>query len=346
MSRRLPSITPGLALLPLRLFLGLTFVYAGYRKLSDPGFLTPGAPTYIGTQLHGFAAGTPGGFLLRWFALPYPRAAGIGVALAEIAIGLLTTVGLVTRAAAAAGLGLNLVLFLTASWHTTPYFLGSDIVFCFAWLPFALAGAPDAPAVDALTSRVRRERLRTRAGARVYGSGDAEPHTRAAHLRRGLAAAGAATLAIAGLATATRGTAPSAPATAALSGRSGRTAPRRRRTHAHAPSGKAGSGGRLPAGAVRLGPASALGTDAAAVYRDPADGSADIVLRHRNGSLAAFSAVCTHAGCQVEYQSGVLLCPCHGSEFDATTGAVLQGPAVTPLARKRVIQRRGSIYAV
>jgi thiosulfate dehydrogenase [quinone] large subunit len=97
---------------------------------------------------------------------------------------------------------------------------------------------------------------------------------------------------------------------------------------------------------VRLGPASALGPDAAAVYRDPADGSPDIVVRRHDGSLAAFSAVCTHAGCQVEYQSGVLLCPCHGSEFDASTGAVLQGPAVTPLARKRVLQRRGSIYAV
>jgi thiosulfate dehydrogenase [quinone] large subunit len=102
----------------------------------------------------------------------------------------------------------------------------------------------------------------------------------------------------------------------------------------------------LPAGAVKLGPASALRPDAAAVYRDPGDGSPDIVVRHRDGSLAAFSAVCTHAGCQVEYGSGVLLCPCHGSEFDASTGAVLQGPAVTPLARKRVIQRRGSIYAV
>ena len=49
---RLPapaSLEPGAALLPLRLFLGVTFVYAGVQKLSDPGFLHPGAPTYIGT---------------------------------------------------------------------------------------------------------------------------------------------------------------------------------------------------------------------------------------------------------------------------------------------------------
>ena len=90
---RRSQITPGMALLPLRLFLGLTFVYAGYQKLSDPGFLTPGAATYIDTRLHGFASGTPGGFLLRWFAIPFPRAVGVGVALAEIVIGLLTTAG-------------------------------------------------------------------------------------------------------------------------------------------------------------------------------------------------------------------------------------------------------------
>jgi thiosulfate dehydrogenase (quinone) large subunit len=349
MPRRLPSATPGLALLPLRLFLGVTFVYAGYQKLSDPGFLTPGASTYIGTQLHGFAAGTPGGFLLRRFALPYPRAAGIGVALAEIAIGLLATAGMLTRPAAAAGLGLNLVLFLTASWHTTPYFLGSDVVFCFAWLPFVPAGAAGQPAVDSLWLAERRtgERSpgRTRSGAHIYAAGAEGPHTRSVHLRRGLAAAAAATASIAGLAAATRGDARSAAPPRALPAGTGPATTHRRRRRARA-SADAGGGPRVPAGAVRLGPASGLKAGAAAVYRDPADGSPDIVVRRQDGSLAAFSAVCTHAGCQVEYGSGVLLCPCHGSEFDATTGAVLQGPAVAPLARKRVIQRGGSIYAV
>ncbi len=143
-----PRIESGMALLPLRLFLGVTFTYAGVQKLSDPGFLQPGAPTYIGTQLKGFAHGTPGGFLLRAFAIPNPKLAGIAVALLEIAVGLLVTSGLLTRIAAGVGLGLSAVLFLTASWKTSPYFLGSDIVFAFAWLPFALAGAAGQPAVD------------------------------------------------------------------------------------------------------------------------------------------------------------------------------------------------------
>ena len=59
------TFSPGAALLPLRLFLGVTFVYAGVHKLTDPGFLTAGADTYIGTQLEAFAEGTPGGVLLE-----------------------------------------------------------------------------------------------------------------------------------------------------------------------------------------------------------------------------------------------------------------------------------------
>lgn len=363
MPRRSTPITPGLALLPVRLFLGLTFVYAGYQKLSDPGFLTPGAATYIGTQLHAFAAGTPGGFLLRWFALPFPRAAGVGVALAEIAIGVLTTAGMLTRAAAAAGLGLNLVLFLTASWATTPYFLGSDIVFCFAWLPFVLVGAAEQPAVDTLVLTRRaseRTQRRTRSGAHVYAPAGPDPHTRATLLRRGLVATGAATLSIAALATAMRGSVRLTPTSAALGGSTRTTRRHRHRSSpSHTSGGSTGTGGSgsgsggggstgpaLPQGAVRLGPSSALKTDAAAVYHDPADGSPDIIVRRGDGSLAAFSALCTHAGCEVSFASGVLVCPCHGSEFSASTGAVLRGPAVTPLAAKRVIERRGSIYAV
>jgi rieske iron-sulfur protein len=55
------------------------------------------------------------------------------------------------------------------------------------------------------------------------------------------------------------------------------------------------------------------------------------------GSLVAFSAVCTHAGCIVSSwraASRVLLCPCHGSEYDPARGAaVVVGPAPLPLPR-------------
>jgi thiosulfate dehydrogenase [quinone] large subunit len=53
------AMRPGAALFPLRLFLGLTFVYAGVQKLTDPGFLHPGAPTYIGTREASCCAPSP-----------------------------------------------------------------------------------------------------------------------------------------------------------------------------------------------------------------------------------------------------------------------------------------------
>jgi thiosulfate dehydrogenase (quinone) large subunit len=190
-------MSPGLALLPLRLFLGATFVYAGVYKLSDAGFLHAGADTYIGDQLEAFASGTPGGWALETFALPHPELAGVGVALLEIAIGLLAVVGRFTRAAAWGGLGLSLVLFLTASWHTVPYFLGSDIVFAFAWLPFALAGAAGQPALD---NRPAREPPQ-----------GGELLTRRAALLRALGFTAAATGVLAGVSVAARGSVPAAP---------------------------------------------------------------------------------------------------------------------------------------
>ena len=52
------------------------------------------------------------------------------------------------------------------------------------------------------------------------------------------------------------------------------------------------------------------------------------------GSLYAFSAVCTHQGCPLaemgELDGKELECECHGSVFDMTTGAVVEGPAEEP----------------
>lgn len=50
------------------------------------------------------------------------------------------------------------------------------------------------------------------------------------------------------------------------------------------------------------------------------------------GDIRALSALCTHRGCPVGWQSGEsqFVCPCHGGRFDAT-GSVLQGPPKTPL---------------
>ncbi len=344
------SISPAMALFPLRLFLGVTFAYAGIQKLSDPGFLHAGAPTYIGTQLHGFAAGTPGGFVLRTLALPHPELAGVGVAVTEILIGLLVTAGLFTRAAAAGGLGLNLLLFLTASWHTTPYFLGPDLVFSFAWLPFVLAGAEGQPALDNLTGGnaaaiARRTRLSPPAGA---------PPEPASTRRVLLAELAGMAVAIAGISALARGTfhatrslaAGSSPggsgSGASGAGGGGETAG----ASEGASSGSGSGGSKVPPGAVRLGSGKRLPSGQAATYSDPADGSPDILIRDSEGNLKAFSAVCTHAGCTVGYEGGVIVCPCHGGEYSAETGEVIAGPPPTGLAPKQVLESDGQVYAV
>jgi Rieske Fe-S protein len=57
------------------------------------------------------------------------------------------------------------------------------------------------------------------------------------------------------------------------------------------------------------------------------------------------SALCTHAGCEVAYRDGVLLCPCHGGVFNAQTGAVEGGPPPTPLPARQVVEGDGKVYA-
>jgi Rieske Fe-S protein len=65
------------------------------------------------------------------------------------------------------------------------------------------------------------------------------------------------------------------------------------------------------------------GADRTGVYRDEA------------GDLHAVSARCAQLGCLVRFNGAERSwdCPCHGSRFDVD-GAVLEGPAVEPLARK------------
>jgi len=142
-------------LLPLRLFLGITFLYAGIQKLTDPQFFNPSATGFIGKQIIAFAHGSPIHSMLLQVALPHALFFGAVIALGEIAIGIGALVGFLFRPAAFFGMLLSLLFFLSASWHVYPYFYGADIVFFFAWTPLLIAGplGSGLPSIDAVMVR-------------------------------------------------------------------------------------------------------------------------------------------------------------------------------------------------
>lgn len=57
-----------------------------------------------------------------------------------------------------------------------------------------------------------------------------------------------------------------------------------------------------------------------------------VVTQPAAGEIHVFDVVCTHQGCPVGQVTDVIVCPCHGSEFDLTSGDPLSGPATAPLA--------------
>ena len=200
-------------------------------------------------------------------------------------------VGLLTRVAAVAGMALSFGLFLTVSFHSSPYFTGSDIVFFFAWTPLALAGAAGAPALDTWMPPGNRRR----------------PVRRVALPRRTVLSKGAVTGLVAAAVVVAGGagrrrSAGCVGGTSSLGRPSGHPHRRRRRHDHHADA--AGDhldhrtvghrhppyGHRHRAGlrACRSGdrPASPI----------PASGDPALVIQQNAGEFVAFDAVCPHAG--------------------------------------------------
>ncbi|POX61860.1 FeS-binding protein [Streptomyces sp. Ru62] len=108
-----------------------------------------------------------------------------------------------------------------------------------------------------------------------------------------------------------------------------------------APDGS-GSAAVAPTAPVDLGAESEVAKGGAKLYRD----HNVVVSRAEDGTLKAYSTICTHAGCPINKLRGTtLVCPCHGSEFDAVTGKVVQAPATEPLTELPVKAAKGRIVA-
>lgn len=62
------------------------------------------------------------------------------------------------------------------------------------------------------------------------------------------------------------------------------------------------------------------------------------------GQIHAFNPTCPHAGAKVSPPQGnVITCPAHGSQFNATTGALLRGPAPHGLSTVPITIRTGKV---
>lgn len=144
------------ALLPLRIFLGVTFVYAGLDKLTDSAFFADTGSGSIGETMRGVRDGSAIPALVD-LALKNPAGFGYAIAFGELAVGLGTLFGLFARVAALGGALISLSLWLTVSWQVSPYYLGNDLVYLMAWLPLLLAGAP-VLSLDRLLAERRRIR--------------------------------------------------------------------------------------------------------------------------------------------------------------------------------------------
>ena len=359
---------PDWLLLPLRVFLGVTFTYAGLQKLADPGYLDLNNAASAAHQMLRLRGTSPIGPLLSLSANA-PTLVGLLIAFGELAVGLGTLLGLWARVAAVGGALLSLTFFLTVSWNTTPYYYGADIVFMFAWSVMLALGSGGELSTDRwLRNRARRNlrlppepisvavdvpRLRklcargqkcgltpdgqcTRlAGCPVFPIQETLPAGTSEELHRRTVVLGGAATAVVGILALFVG---------GITAIIGRVVCGPRTPVASRPNPAVASASTPPRGTA-VAVASSVPVGQALAFTNPADGNPAWVVHATGNRFVAFSAVCTHLGCPVQYEPSTVefICPCHGGVYDARNGQVIQGPPPGPLAAIAVQVVNGEI---
>ncbi len=357
----------GWMLTPMRLFLGFTFVYAGLQKLTDSQFFQRSTPRYIGNQIIGFAHGTPLHDFLLHVALPHAMIFGWLVIIGEIAIGLGALFGLLLRPAAFFGVVLSILFFLSASWHSNPYFYGSDIVFVFCWLTLLLTGPLNTglPTIDSWLlhnlfsgALIYPRNVLTRLVALLLGGpafnrsvmtvqettkhyqGQNTKHLTAhqrnytlvqrTRERRRNFLSGALTGGVAAFGITFL--------ISLLRPGSGNTNDQTNTGTADQPSPQV-TGSAVAGSGTVIARVSAVAKNNATTFTLPGSGDPGVLIHLSNDQFVAYDATCTHDGCEVGYDpaSQHLICPCHGATFDpANAAAVLDGPTQTPLTSVKI----------
>jgi Rieske Fe-S protein len=162
-----------------------------------------------------------------------------------------------------------------------------------------------------------------------------EPQTDSLATRRGVLAG----VGLVGLASAITacgaGTSSSTPAAGTAAGTTGGAG-------TAAPASSAAAGGASSSSATNaLAATSKIPVGSGMIFPEPQV----VVTQPTAGEFKAFSAVCTHMGCIVNQISNQTIdCPCHGSQYSITTGAVVAGPAPRPLPAKQIKVSGGSIF--
>ncbi|HZD78835.1 MAG TPA: Rieske 2Fe-2S domain-containing protein [Actinomycetota bacterium] len=75
-------------------------------------------------------------------------------------------------------------------------------------------------------------------------------------------------------------------------------------------------------------------------------GDRSVAVANVDGKLFAFDDVCSHQQCSLsegDLDDTVIECPCHGSQFDVTTGDVVEGPAADPIDTFEVREGEGQL---